>query len=231
MSTNIVFNPFTGNFDLTSIPDQSITNAQLAPVTSQTFKGRSSAFTGPVQDLNATQATAILNEFAGDSGAGAPKGLVPPADSGDATKFLRGDATWQPVLSAPTMTNYTPLIVGLGSPTNINFTSVQIGNFVFISGFVSVGIGDASELQIPLPAGLTIDPALWDPSLTHNVALATTTSVNGAGYTVLASGGDTFLNMGILYPASVVNSLSPQSGNIFANGTGISFTTGPIPVI
>ena len=46
---------------------------------------------------SATAQTALLNALVGDSGAGGLKGLAPAPASGDALKFLRGDATWQTV--------------------------------------------------------------------------------------------------------------------------------------
>lgn len=60
-----------------------------------TIKGRASgAGSGDPQDLTATQATAILNVFGADSGAGGLKGLTPATVAGDAAKYLRGDGTW-----------------------------------------------------------------------------------------------------------------------------------------
>lgn len=41
-----------------------------------------------------TQVTADLIAMVGDSGAGGTKGLVPAPATGDASKFLKGDATW-----------------------------------------------------------------------------------------------------------------------------------------
>jgi hypothetical protein len=55
-----------------------------------TTGGAAAFFTG-------NAATALLDAFAGDSGSGCLKGLVPAAVIGDGTKFLRGDATWQAV--------------------------------------------------------------------------------------------------------------------------------------
>lgn len=80
----------------TTIADDSVTNAKLANMATQTIKGRTTAGTGDPQDLTATQATAILNNFVGDSGSGGTKGLVPAPASGDAAaaKFLKADGTW-----------------------------------------------------------------------------------------------------------------------------------------
>jgi hypothetical protein len=44
----------------------------------KTFKGRTTAGTGNVEDLTATQATSILNNFVGDGGSGGTKGLDQP---------------------------------------------------------------------------------------------------------------------------------------------------------
>jgi hypothetical protein len=62
-----------------------------------TIKGRASgAGTGDPTDLTGTQATAILDNFVGDSGSGGTKGLVPAPAAGDAAagKYLDSDGTW-----------------------------------------------------------------------------------------------------------------------------------------
>lgn len=81
----------------TTIADEAVTNAKLAHMAQDTIKGRASgAGTGDATDLTATQATAILNNFVGDSGSGGTKGLVPAPAAGDAaaSKFLHADGTW-----------------------------------------------------------------------------------------------------------------------------------------
>jgi hypothetical protein len=79
-----------------TIGSNKVTNSMLATVSSGTFKGRTTASTGNVEDLTATQATALLNAFSGDSGSGGVKGLVPAPASGDAAanKFLKANGTW-----------------------------------------------------------------------------------------------------------------------------------------
>ena len=78
------------------IPNSAITNAKLANVATQTFKGRTTAATGVPEDLTVTQATALLNNVVGDSGAGGTKGLVPAAAAGDgaAKRALLADGTF-----------------------------------------------------------------------------------------------------------------------------------------
>jgi hypothetical protein len=85
----------TGSFSAT-IANSSVTNAKMANMATQTFKGRTTAGSGAPEDLTATQATAILNNFIGDSGLGGTKGLVPAPAAGDAaaSKFLKADGTW-----------------------------------------------------------------------------------------------------------------------------------------
>jgi len=75
-----------------------IVNADLANMAESTIKGRAaSTGTGAPVDLSATQATAILNNLVGDSGAGGTKGLAPAPAAGDAAanKFLAADGTWK----------------------------------------------------------------------------------------------------------------------------------------
>lgn len=90
------------------VPNSSITNAKLADMTAATIKGRASgAGTGAPTDLSATQATAVLNEFVGDSGSGGTKGLVKAPVTGDSTKFLKGDGTWATVSGAYSIQEFT----------------------------------------------------------------------------------------------------------------------------
>ena len=80
----------------TTIAAHAVTNGKLATVATQTIKGRTTASTGDVEDLTATQATAILDAVVGDSGSGGTKGLVPAPAAGDAAaaKFLKADGSW-----------------------------------------------------------------------------------------------------------------------------------------
>ena len=92
----------TGN-----IAANAVDNTKLATVATATFKGRTTAGTGNVEDMTATQATALLNTVTS-----ALKGLA-PASGGGTTNFLRADGTW----AAPTAT------VGAGTVTNAMFST------------------------------------------------------------------------------------------------------------
>jgi hypothetical protein len=71
-----------------TIDNTVVTNAKLANVATATFKGRTTAGTGAPEDLTATQATALLNNFSSTL-----KGLA-PASGGGTANFLRADGTW-----------------------------------------------------------------------------------------------------------------------------------------
>ena len=71
-----------------TIDNTVVTNAKLADVATATFKGRTTAGTGSPEDLTATQATALLNNFSSTL-----KGLA-PASGGGTANFLRADGTW-----------------------------------------------------------------------------------------------------------------------------------------
>jgi hypothetical protein len=98
----------------TSLDDDEVTNAKLANVPTATIKGRSSSGTGDPEDLNATQATALLNVVVGDSGAGGTKGLVPAPAAGAAAanKFLKADGTWQEAGGADALSILTHTFFG-----------------------------------------------------------------------------------------------------------------------
>jgi hypothetical protein len=85
----------TGSF-ATTIAANVVTDAMLAQVATNTFKGRITAGTGNLEVLTVTQATSMLNAVVGDAGSGGTKGLVPAPASGDAAagKFLKADGTW-----------------------------------------------------------------------------------------------------------------------------------------
>lgn len=105
----------------------SVVNGDLASVSSQTFKGRTTGGSGSPEDLNATQATAILNNFVGDSGAGGTKGLVPAPAAGDAAanKYLFADGTWQPTAAART-SSLNALNIGVAATVGSNALTIAL---------------------------------------------------------------------------------------------------------
>jgi hypothetical protein len=85
------------------ILNNNVTNAKAAQMAAHTFKGNNTSSTANQADLTATQLTAELNNFVGDSGSGGTKGLVPAPAAGDgaAGKLLKADGTWGSPTAVP----------------------------------------------------------------------------------------------------------------------------------
>ncbi len=85
--------PISGGGDLTgdltfSIDQNGITNALLAQMAAHTFKGNATGGAADPQDMNGTQATALLDAFTATL-----KGLA-PASGGGTADVLLADGTW-----------------------------------------------------------------------------------------------------------------------------------------
>jgi hypothetical protein len=104
----------TAGTTTTAIAANAVTNADLADVPTATFKGRTTAGTGDPEDLTATQATALLNNFTSTT-----KGLA-PASGGGTANYLRADGTWAAPAGGgggPTMTKSILLATQANSTT------------------------------------------------------------------------------------------------------------------
>jgi hypothetical protein len=162
-----------------------VTNAMLADVATQTFKGRTAGGTGVPTDLTATQATAMLNAFTGDSGAGGVKGQVPAPAAGDAAagKVLGADGTWVAQSGsggAPTDATYVTLSLnatlsnertlavsseltktdgGAGSTLTLSVTTAGITNAMRANMAQSTLSGRAAAAGTGVPTDLTATQA------------------------------------------------------------------------
>lgn len=127
-----------------TVPDASFTNAKLANMATATLKGRTTAGTGAPEDLTATQATALINAMVGDSGSGGTKGLVPAPATGDAVKYLRGDATWaSPIYAQGVFTGSTGATVKARGVTCVRNA---LGDYTFT---FSPALPDSDYIMIP----------------------------------------------------------------------------------
>lgn len=191
----------------TTIANDAVSNAKLANMAEATIKGRASgAGTGDPTDLSATQATAILNAFVGDSGSGGTKGLVPAPAAGDAAagKYLDADGTWTvPAGGGGGSTlQYTQLgsqvditdNATLQSITGLSFsmaanTSYRIRFHMAVSASATstgyeVGItGPAS------PTGYFAIVSLWNSATAETATVTNSTSYGSIGANANSGGG------------------------------------------
>lgn len=208
----------------TTIADDAVTNAKAANMAQSTIKGRAAgAGTGDPTDLTATQATAILDAFTGDSGSGGVKGLVPAPTAGEAAagEFLSADGTFK-VTGNQVITDwaaYTPTFTAVGTATNISFFWRRVGDTLQIHGKFTSGTTAASEARISLPNSYIIDSTKI-ASLRHvgRVAEGTAGAVNAG---TLAEPNVSYVVFGYQYSGSA--ELVKRNGNdIFSAGSDFS---------
>lgn len=140
-----------------------IANASLSNMAAHTIKGNNTGSPAAPSDLTATQVTAELNQFVGDSGSGGLKGLVTAPVTGDATKFLKGDGTWStitvtgmPGTNWDTSLTFTPS-ASFGTVTGSQVFSRRVGDSLEVRGYWVNGTVTASAAQLVLPASHTVD--------------------------------------------------------------------------
>lgn len=153
-----IANAFARQDHVHDIAVNTVDNTRLADMATQTIKGRTTAGTGDPQDLTATQATAILNNFVGDSGSGGTKGLVPAPASGDAaaSKFLKADGTWQVVTDTGITQLTGDVTAGPGSGSQVAtiandaVTNAKLANVATATfkGRTTAGTGDPEDLTV-----------------------------------------------------------------------------------
>lgn len=152
------------------IADNQVTNPKLAQIATQTIKGRTTGGTGNVEDLTSAQATAILATMVGDSGSGGTKGLAPAPVTGDASKFLRGDATYQSIVAVSNI-NYI---------ANANAESGTSGWSTYADAAANIPVNGTGGTA----TGLTFSASASSPlrgSDSFLMAQANSTSLQGKG--------------------------------------------------
>ena len=105
--------PITSVGNTTAISTNVITNSMLSQVPTQVFKGRVAVGLGNIEDLTATQATAMLNTFTPSA-----KGLV-PASGGGTSGYLRADG----IFATPSGTAYRTLVTTASDVVNNSSTA------------------------------------------------------------------------------------------------------------
>src|SRR3989344_1522822 len=194
-----------------------------------------------------TEVTATLDIFGADAGAGGVKGLVPATIAGDATKFLRGDATWAEVATGtPTaitvadettdtssyLAFFTAATGDLGPKTNSNLTfNSNTGVATFgqtISGSISGNAGTVTNGVYTTDAGTVfLAPNGSAASLTSFPTLNQNTTGTAAGLTAQyidwssSSGGNSIANKPTLGTIS-----SQAASSVAITGVTIAGLTG-----
>jgi hypothetical protein len=147
-----------------TMPDDTVTNAKLADVPTQTFKGRTTAATGNPEDLTAAQATNMLNTFTPSL-----KGLAPLSGLADPTKYLNAAGGWTvPAgggggVTFPLAFN-TPISWLDDVGATVNLLNLSTGNIFYV--------GQTTNALILRGTALTVQPATtFDGAVTVTGAL------------------------------------------------------------
>jgi hypothetical protein len=178
------------NAGVTAIGANKVTLAMLAQISTANFLGRTTASTGNVESLTATQATALLNAMVGDSGSGGTKGLAPAPASGDAAagKFLKANGVWTVPPGTGTVTS-----VAMTVPT---FLSIA-GSPVTTSGTLTVTL---SGTALPIANGGT-------GQVTAAAAMSALSPITTTGDMIYSSSGTTNSRLAIGAANQVLQSI------------------------
>lgn len=194
----------------------SVALGKIAQIATARFLGRTSASTGDVEELTATQSTAMLNSMTGDAGSGGLKGLVPAQATGDATKTLSGAGTWITAAGTPG-----------GSTTNIQYNnSGAFGGFGAWNG-TAMSISSASPISGSI---LTINKDTTWPSDVTNAALMLAGASSPTHRLVLGMDSNVdagFIAAGVSGPTWKPLNLNPSGGNVSIGSLTGSLTIDP----
>ncbi len=216
-----------GTIATAGIGANQVTNAKLTQVATATFKGRTTAGTGDPEDLTATQATALLNAFVGDSGSGGTKGLVPAPAAGDAAanKVLGANGNWVTSSAAPggsdtwLQRNNAGAFGGISGATsdgtNVTFGS---GNLRATSPRITTDLLDANGNSI-----LRMSPT---GSATQSIGIANNTVGNAVSLTASTPTQTASAQAGTGFNFVAAPAVAGSSNAGAANGGSFSFTTG-----
>lgn len=202
----------------TTIGNNVVTNAKLSQVATATFKGRTTAGTGNVEDLSGTQATALLDNFTSTL-----KGLV-PASGGGTTNFLRADGTFASTIVS--LNGLTSSSQTFANDTNVTITSATSTHTIGWSGQLSIarggtGASTKSAAYDALNPMTTLGDMIYEgigPTAVRLAGNTTTTkqflTQTGTGTVSAAPAWGTILG------ADVPNFTSTLSGTVPASGGG-----------
>lgn len=206
-----------------TIANNVVTNAKLATVATATFKGRTTAGTGNSEDLTVTQATALLNNMVGDSGAGGTKGLVPAPAAGDAAanKFLRANGLWVTPPGAgdvvgPASSTDNALVVYDGATGKLVKNSV----IIYATGSLSGVVGLAMTGSITAVVNITNSGAIVSTgSITSKNSLILEDPGAGTNTTAIIAG-----TVGTSYTIALPANVAASNNSVLVSSTAGALT-------
>jgi hypothetical protein len=204
-----------------TIANAAVTNAKLANVATQTFKGRATAGTGSPEDLTATQATALLNTFTSGSNNPGLKGLVTAPLLGDVAKFLRGDGVWATPAGGGTVTGPVSSVnTGIATWSGTSGTTL-LSNSLTISGQTISRITESVQTALIVRGGTSPDGTGGSLLLFGGTGGTATLSTGGGVSVVAASGG-----AGVVGNGGSLDLISGQAFFAGSSGGPINITAG-----
>ncbi|MHC4501224.1 MAG: DUF2793 domain-containing protein, partial [Planctomycetota bacterium] len=211
--------------------DESVTLAKLQHIATDSFLGRDTAATGDVEVLTGTQATSLLDNFVGDSGAGGTKGLVPAPAPGDAAagKYLDADGTWTTPPDTDTDTHADAKEGGTGVVTDVGAFDFNGTRFDVTDSsgdaVIDIAVEAIDDTRLRHSAGLSVigrsanttgDPADITAGTDAHVLRRSGTTL-GFGQLVTASYSDdsvTFAKTQNIATARILGRTTAATGNI-----------------
>jgi len=123
---------------------------------------------------------------------------------------LRYKISYAPIMPRLIEQSYIPAPVGFGTPSDVSFSWVRIGNKCKVLGRFTPGTTTATEARLPLPWGLTIDSTLVPSIRSCGRALRSTSGVSGRS--VLMLGGNSYVTFSLIN-ATGFGALTSQNGS------------------
>jgi len=128
------------------LPPNSVSFPEIEKIPANTLLGNNTGSEGPILELNADAATALLSPMGVASvSTGGAKGLVPESSAGDQLKFLRADRTWAQGTPVATSADAGKVLATDGTVASWRYAGLGDGSF----GTNNVILGQAK------PASLT----------------------------------------------------------------------------
>lgn len=149
------------------------------------------------------------------------------ADSNETTGLKWDGAIAAALGQSTTTASYSPTLVGFGTISGGSFHWARVGDMYVVWGKFTSGTASATEAQIPLPNGAEVKSGFGSNKLVGTFQRDGTTTLNH--YTMLATAGDTFLNIGLRSSGSGTG-LTPSDANAIVGAGAVSSFFATVPI-